>query len=248
MKSKNFPDALLDIIKKATEEELQINPRPVVAFDADGTLWRVDLGESFFQHQIKHCSLPNLPADPWAHYWNWKSAGDPRPAYLWLAQINAGQRLTTVRQWAHQSVQNQSPLPIFSEQRSLIEYFHQMGVQVFVVTASVKWAVEPGAALLGISSEQVLGVKTQVIDGFVTDKVDGVITYKAGKWDALLEATGGQKPFFCAGNTMGDFWLLDGATRTRMAVGSCDPDDELFKSEEPLRTEALVRRWAYYKL
>lgn len=251
MKSKNYSAEIWNEIDAALAtavlEAKKTGQAPVAAFDADGTLWDTDLGEAFFKYQIEKNLLPEafkacLPKDPWQHYRDWKKGGDPRPAYLWLAQINAGQNLQTVRGWAEAAVEASSPLPIFSDQKKLIEKFLQAGVEIYVVTASVGWAVEPGAKLLGIPAERVLGVQTRVENGIVTKDQAGEMTYREGKLRGLLAATGGRKPFFAAGNTMGDHALLS-AARVSLAVGAAQPGQELFSTEEHLRTEARVRGW-----
>jgi HAD superfamily phosphoserine phosphatase-like hydrolase len=247
MKYKNFPKEFWDLLSKSLDQELKSNSRPVAAFDADGTLWNTDLGEGFFKWQIENSNLPNLPSDPWKYYRDWKESGDPRAAYLWLAQINQGQKFSQVQSWAEQAVKDQHPLPIFPEQDKLIRFLMAKKVQVFIVTASVKWAVDPGAQKLGVSADHVLGIRTEIENDRVTDQQSGVITYREGKPAALLEVTGGRKPFFCCGNTMGDFALLESATRLRLAVGASKEGEELFQTEEQLRVEAKNRDWLIHK-
>lgn len=246
MKPKNFSPEIWGTIETATQLAIENESCPIAAFDADGTLWNTDLGEAFFRYQIANLNLPvlhKLPTDPWTYYRNWKSSGDPRPAYLWLAQINQGYSLTQVRKWAIENVKKMSPLPIFEPQRQLISYFLKMRVKVFVVTASVKWAVEPGANLLGIPQEQVLGVATKNSEGIISDAQDGFITYRQGKVDALLDHNSGQKPFFCCGNTTGDSNLLASASKLSLAVCSSQEGDELFQSERLLQEEAKKHGW-----
>ncbi len=247
MKYKNFPKEFWTQVSDALAQELKSNPHPVAAFDADGTLWDADLGESFFKWQIANSQLSNLPANPWKYYRDWKESGDPRPAYLWLAQINQGQSLKQVQDWAERAVQSAEPLPIFPEQKKLIRWLLDRNVEVYIITASVKWSVEPGANRLGLRFSSVLGVKTRVIDGLVTDEADGPMTYKEGKPQALVEATGGRKPFLACGNTMGDFALLQSSTRLSMAVGAATPGHELFETEEQLRGEGQTRGWFIHR-
>lgn len=247
MKYKNFPTEVWDQLSTALQEEHKVNPRPIAAFDADGTLWDTDLGESFFRWQIRHANLLNLPADPWKYYRDWKESGDPRPAYLWLAQINQGLPLERVQEWAEKAVQASEPLPIFPDQKKLIRWLLDQKVEVYIVTASVKWAVEPGANRLGLRYESVLGVQTRIIQGQISDEQEGAMTYREGKAQALLQATGGRAPFFASGNTMGDFALLKSATRLRMAVGAAPEGHELYETEEKLRTEARHHGWLLHQ-
>lgn len=247
MKYKKYSDEIWQKIRHALTEELRHNPNPVAAFDADGTLWDTDLGESFFQYQIQHKVLSGLPQDPWRHYRDWKESGDPRPAYLWLAQINAGHKLTEVQGWAEKAVQSKEPLPIFEEQKKLIELLLKSNVQVWIVTASVKWAVEPGALRLGLTHKNVIGIETQVENGLVTDIQAGSITYREGKPATLLEKTKGVRPFLCAGNSLGDFALLESATRIQLAVGAATREHELFSAEEKLREAAKQKNWIIHQ-
>lgn len=213
------------------------------AFDADGTLWDTDAGETFFDYQIEHCELPNMPGDPWKHYLDLKKI-DPPTAYAWLAQINKGQTLTQVRAWAKACFARRMPFPVFESQRRLIATLHELGYEIFIVTASVKWAVEPVASLVGVDFDHVLGITTEIADGVVTDKAVLPITWRQGKADALLRATGGIRPVICSGNTFGDIALLDTATHIQLAVSTQDARDTgLYHEEEKLREEATRRGW-----
>ncbi len=214
----------------------------VAAFDADGTLWDTDIGEAFFNYQIDHCKLSEMPADPWQHYLEMKKQ-DPPTAYMWLAQINAGKSLKQVRAWAAESVQRQL-VPVFSSQKRLVELLQERGFEVFIVTASVKWAVEPAAALVGVDFDHVLGITTEIKNGLVTPQPVLPITWRDGKAEVLLRATGGVRPLLCAGNTYGDIALLETATKLALAVSTqTETQSGLFVEEKKLREEAQRRGW-----
>jgi HAD superfamily phosphoserine phosphatase-like hydrolase len=249
VKHKSWSKQIWTKIEKTLEQELATSTsskRPIAAFDADGTLWDTDLGEAFFKYQIAKHVLPNLPENPWKYYRDWKESADPRPAYLWLAQINKSHKITEVRTWAEEAVRTNPPLPIFEDQKKLIELFLANKVEVYVITASVSWAVEPGAKRLGIAEENVIGVHTKVKNGVVTDEQEGIITYREGKIAALLEKTAGRAPFFASGNTMGDLALLESA-KLGLAVGAAQEGQELFATEEHLRQEAHARNWLVHR-
>jgi HAD superfamily phosphoserine phosphatase-like hydrolase len=240
---KKFPLLVFDKLKMA----LDTTPNPYAVFDADGTLWNTDLGETFFKYQIKNNLLDHLPADPWQHYREQKSKEDPRPAYLWLAQINSGHEIEKVKTWAENSVKEISPLPIYPEILDILEFFNVNKVKIYVVTASVKWAVEPGAKHLGIPENQVLGIATKIKNGVITKEQDGVITYRIGKADAILKATGGEKPIFACGNTLGDASLLEISSHVSLAVRSAQPGEELFLPEKKLLDMAIEKGWMNFK-
>ncbi len=247
MKYKAYSAEIWDRINTALDYVLAKDSEPIAAFDADGTLWDIDLGEAFFHYQIDR-RLVDLPIDPWDHYQNLKKKNnDPSEAYLWLAQINAGKKIEQVREWAEQAANLQHPLPLFNEQKKLIDLLKSKGVKIYVVTASVKWAIEPGAKLLGLNDESVIGIETELERGLVTNKQKGPITYQMGKVQALLEKTGGKKPFLTSGNTMGDFHLLNTATELALAVSAATQDDHLFKSENDLQKIALQKSWLTHR-
>lgn len=243
MNYKSFPNDFWIQIK-STISDLKNKGLPLIAaFDADGTLWDIDLGENFFQYQIDHKQIP-LPQDPWSHYLEMKKKNnDPRDAYAWLAQINKGVKLEDVQSWAQTAFDEIMPKPIFSEQKKLIELLLENSAQIYIVTASIKWAVEPGAKALGLTASQVIGVETKVVNGLITDEKISPITYRQGKVEALLKKTNNLKPFLCSGNTIGDYELLQSSTALRLAVSAASRDDKLFKAESELYEKAGEENW-----
>jgi len=238
-----FPPTLLSEIEARVNASLRRHRGPrIAAFDADGTLWDTDIGEAFFDYQIHNCHLPNMPADPWAHYHMLKEI-EPTRAYVWLAQINSGQTLHQVRDWAKQSVQRLSPVPVFESQKKVMQLLRALDFEIYVVTASIKWAVEPAAELFGIDFDHVLGITTEVSNGLVTSTPVHPITWRQGKADGLLKATGGVRPLFCSGNTFGDIALLELATSAALAVSTQVEQNGLFEEEEKLRSEAKKNNW-----
>ena len=243
MNYKSFPSEYWQQIEATIVALKSEKSELIAAFDADGTLWDTDLGENFFQYQIDNRHIP-LPPDPWNHYFEMKKiANDPRSAYVWLAQLNRGIQETELEKWAQQAFNKIVPKPIFAEQKKLIALFLKHSVRVYIVTASIKWAVVPGAIALGLTAEHVIGVETKVEGGSITDIPVLPITYRQGKVEALLLKTGNVKPFFCAGNTIGDLELLQSATHIRLAVSAAARDDKMFRSENELLTKAVENNW-----
>lgn len=235
-----FKEEFESLKKKLLNAKAQTPGPAFAAFDADGTLWDTDMGEAFFKYQIDECNL-DLPADPWKFYDESKEVDAPK-AYLWLAQINKGKSLKQVQAWAEEAFLKSTPFPFFQFQKDLISFLHDNDFKVYVVTASVKWAVEPGAKRLGISADHVLGVKTKIENGIVTDVQDGPITYRAGKADAILQTTQQVRPLLCAGNTPGDTQLLKLA-EIPIAIVSHKKGERIYESEQQLQVEAKKNNW-----
>lgn len=247
MNYKKYSQSTWDLIKQTIAAKKNGQQKLVAAFDADGTLWDCDLGENFFQYQIDHKQVP-LPENPFQHYLDLKKIdNDPRSAYVWLAQINKNVPLQTVRGWADQAFASIKPNPIFEEQRLLIQLLKENDVDVFIVTASIKWAVEPGARAFGLSNDNVIGVETEIQDGLISDRPVNPITYRAGKVEALKKHINGRIPFLASGNSIGDFELLDFSTEIKLVVSAAAMDDRLYKSEKELQTEALKKNWLVHR-
>lgn len=214
----------------------------IAAFDADGTLWDADAGETFFDWEIKNAGLKDLPADPWAHYNDLKKI-NPITAYVWLAQINAGHSLSQVRAWAKQCFDAQSQWPVFSSQVLLFDLLRTLNFEIFIVTASVKWAVEPVAELVGIDTDHVIGITTRIENDIVGTEAVHPVTWRQGKAEGLLAATGGVRPILACGNTYGDTALIETATHVQLAVSTQATPCGLFEEEQKLAVEAKERGW-----
>jgi phosphoserine phosphatase len=238
---KPFPkDKLAKLLQDL--EKFRPKGRAVAAFDADGTLWNTDLGEGLFSYEIDKKTVP-LPADPWQHYQDLKDKVSHPVAYLWLAQINKGVPIAKVREWANAAVKAMHPVPVFDEAIKIIEHLKKLEVEVYIVTASIKWAVEPGARLVGLTADDVIGIETEVVNGVVTEKQKGPITWRQGKVEGLLARTGGVPPYFAAGNTEGDLFLLESSTSQRLVMAAAPAGSENYPTEQTMLKTATDRGW-----
>ncbi len=245
MKHNPYPPELTQAVRQYIEETKKNFPqnRLIAAFDADGTLWPVDISENFFHYQIKNNLIQNLPQHPWDFYLDLKEH-NPISAYYWLAQICQGALLDQVRQWADEAIKQDPAFTVFKPQAELIKMLISYDVEVFIVTASVKWAVEAAASYLKINHSNVLGIETLITnDQKITIHPKTPPTYKSGKLNALLTHTESIKPFLCCGNTLGDYELLEGATQFKIAVQSAPPSDPLYQAEQSLFAIASEKKW-----
>lgn len=238
-----FGSELWETLEKQIDAITRAEKNPIAAFDIDGTIWDGDIAERFFEYQVLHRLLPNLPRDPWAHYYN-LVAEDEEKGFMWLAQTNAGFPVETVRKWAKEAfMANLHSMPFFEDQQKLITRLLQKNFNVYFISGSPLWAIEPIVEYLGGKTIHALGMSTRVENGIITAEPVFPLTWKAGKIEALLKATNGKNPNLAAGNTMGDFALINAATHIKLAVTSQPRQGRLITSEHQLQREATARQW-----
>jgi phosphoserine phosphatase len=242
---------MLTTVLKSVDLYLKNNRGPYfAAFDADGTLWSNDVGENFFHYQIKKCGLPALRIkDPWKHYQELKKQHPPT-AYLWLAQICEGYTLNEVLAWGKNTFE-ENPPQMFEFQRKLISELNDRQIKIFVVSASVEWAVKSALIHLGLNGLQAVGVKTKIVENKITTEQDGPVTWREGKRDALNLITNNWAPLLSCGNTLGDQHLLELSADVRLAVQSQDESSshkDLYADEQGLLSLAKERNWLHFDL
>ncbi len=246
MKNKMYPEPFWTDLKTTILKAKESSEGPhLAAFDADGTLWAEDVGEFFFEYQIQSNQL-DLPPNPKSYYSCLKAQGKAS-AFLWLAKINAGQREDQVRDWAEEAFLSFKNFSYFKAQKELVHFLKLQGFEVYIVTASIKWAVEPAARRYDIDEKHVLGVRTRIKNGKITDEPEGVVTFGEGKPKELLSQTGGVPPLLASGNTLADIPLLESATALQLAVRSQKEGQKLFATEEALFQESQKRGWRTFQ-
>ncbi len=243
----DYPTDMIETIKrKVHDAQDSSSSQPLIAaFDADGTLWNTDIGEFFFRFQIENKLVNDLPPNPFQVYEDKKSISPPN-GLAWLAQINAGHSLSDIQAWGRESFKSFQDIPIFPQQKKLIEWLHSQNIEVYIVTASCKWAAEPFAHLFNIPTENVLGIETETEpslekETLITNRVINPITWREGKVEKLKQVTG-QHPLLAVGNTLGDLPLLESA-KISIAVRANPKNHPLFTEEEKLHLEAKKRGW-----
>jgi phosphoserine phosphatase len=239
-----FFERLKGELKKIADS---VDQKPIAAFDGDGTLWDVDHGDSFLLHQIAKSALKNLPPEPWKHFKKLRRSHREQ-AYLWTVQINQGVTLEQLRNWSFDYFKSLSQFPFFQGQKDLICWLQELDFEIYIVTMSMTWAIEPLAEHLKINPENVLGFETQVNKGRISDSPIKDLPCDQHKPKTLLKSTGGIRPTFCCGNTMSDFELLRSATHLRFAISAQTESEENYQTERELQEKAKQLGWFTYRL
>jgi len=237
---RSYIDDLKSDINKALEDP---KTNKIAAFDADGTCWFSDVGRDFFEYQIQKKFFKG-PRLNWNDY-NQQEAVNITQGLLWLAQILQGFHVDEVRAFGREF--NQAMRPHFIDHQSeIVEFLRSQGVEVYIVTASVKWTIEAAAEEFGVKAENVIGVETEVKDGIITNVQKGHMTWADGKVKALMERTGGQRPFYVSGNTMSDVPMMHESTHIAKLIHSADNKHGIYQSELQALDEARKNKWRFF--
>ncbi|MHB1846463.1 MAG: HAD family hydrolase [Deltaproteobacteria bacterium] len=210
-----------------------LGPPGLAAFDADGTLWHGDVGEALLRRLIRERRLVDPPpGDVFAEYAR-RVESDPRDGFAFAARVLAGLPLALVRELSGRVFEEEFSRAFFPAVVGVFRALLGRGWDVFIVSASLCWSVEPGAKALGLAPDRVIGVAVELQEGRLTDRVLHVPTLE-GKPD-LLRARAGRDPDLAFGNSMLEGPLLASAG---VAVAVLPQG-----GETPLSREAARRGW-----
>lgn len=221
--------------------------RKVAVFDADGTLWRGDIGEEFLRHQLKEKQLLGVPKglrldELWITYWSAVQQGRAAEAYNWPAQWNAGVEESVLLKWARVFYDHHYKDKVFPQMAELVRLFKDLRFEVWVVSASMRWIVQVGAESLGISCNHVIGASVQVIGGKLTSELAHPVPYRDQK-AVLIEKYIQVDPLFAAGNTYWDRELIATSKDLKLAVWSEKQGEINYGSEQELQKLAMAQNW-----
>ncbi|HZX64455.1 MAG TPA: haloacid dehalogenase-like hydrolase [Myxococcales bacterium] len=227
-----LPAALVEAVRGC-------DPGGIAAFDADGTLWREDVGEAFLRHlvSIGWVKLPD-GRDPYAEYER-RVGEDRRSGYVFAAQLQAGLRVDDVQGEAERFAREWVPprlIPQVNELRALCD---RQRLKTVIVSASPLPIVLAAAKALRIPSSHCTGIEVEVTGGRFTDKAIEPVTYAAGKV-AALERRGWSLPTIaCGDSAQGDAALLSAA---RIGVVVAPRSGSPFSAMAPERGWFVVER------
>jgi phosphoserine phosphatase len=207
-------------------------PGAVAAFDADGTLWREDVGEAFLRHLVSR-GLIRLPdgSDPYAAYERAVDR-DRASGYAFAAQLQSGLQLEAVEAEAQRFAAAWVPPRLVRDARALRELCAAAGLIPMVVSASPLPIVLAAAPLAGFPGERCRGIEVTVDQGRLTSEVIRPITYAEGKIAAATSL--GRLALACGDSLSGDLAMLEAA---RLAVVVAPAGGS------PLSAQARARGW-----
>lgn len=227
-------------------DQIKASPKQnkIAVFDLDGTIWNSDVGEAFFDFQVRNklaSPLQNFP-DPWDYYKKLELS-NVVGAYGWLAQINKGYLESDLRKIASEFHSKHFSGKIHPAVRDLIHELRSANIEVWICTASIRWAVEPILPELCVLPENLIAVEV-VVDpkGILTDIIVPPLPYGQGK-KVALETLLKEPPVLVVGNSRGDLDMLGLATEMSLVVGFEPRRKEISESEDYLREYATKKGW-----
>ena len=145
-------------------------PGALAVFDADGTLWRDDVGEAFLRHLVS-LGWVRLPdgSDPYEAYERAVDR-DKASGYAYAAQLQAGLPAARVAAEAEQFARGWIPSRIVSDTKGLRDLCEAAGLTPFVVSASALPIVLAAAPLAGFQRDRCRGIEVRIRDGKFTTR------------------------------------------------------------------------------
>jgi phosphoserine phosphatase len=126
------------------------------------------------------------------------------------------------------------------ESVDLIHALLERRFDVWGVSGSNKWSVEPVFSRFGIPEERVIGIELEVRDGLLTEQTSGPIPIRAGKIDALRFRTE-RIPLLAASDSKNDIPLLLYSAGLRIRINSRKRDTgDFFRSGGIVRDESWI--------
>ncbi|MBE2254240.1 MAG: haloacid dehalogenase-like hydrolase [Myxococcus sp.] len=205
-------------IRSAVEPFLESDAPRTAVFDADGTLWRGDVGEDLLRYLGANRLLPQAPEGAYARY-EALNAESPVDSYGYAVEVMAGLREAELSRTCAAFFADRYLGRVFPFVRPLFEALRRADVTVWICSASPRWIVEAGGQALGVSPEQVIGVDAEVEAGVLTSRLRRPITAGPGKVQWLERR--GVAVGLAAGNGELDLDMLQ-AARHRLVVAPPD--------------------------
>ncbi|MBI2264887.1 MAG: haloacid dehalogenase-like hydrolase [Armatimonadetes bacterium] len=217
--------------------------KPIAVFDADGTLWRNDVGEGFARWLIENGKLKGDSGDGDIYkQYEELVARDPGEGFAFLVTAMRGIAETDLTQWAKEYFSSFEQ-NVFPKQKELVHRLREAGVDVWIVSASNRWIVEAGASRFGISPDHVIGLQTEVQDGILTDKIIPPIIHGPGKVEAIRKWIG-DRVDFVSGNSLSDYDMLSFSSGLSLVINPRNEGpEEQNLTQLAKKHDWVIQRW-----
>lgn len=225
----------------------------IAAFDADGTIWNVDVADLLWSRLLSKRALHERAGAPLARAV--RSTGlepeqDPYRDFGTLDRLYrdgrcseetivramlqglAGLSEEEVRGHASEAVAGSAPLRHSASGRpaKMLADLRGLGYRVIIVSSSPRWAVEAALEPLGFDPSDLIAGQVAVVGGRLTDGIIEPLPHGQGKIQALLRHFN-TVPRIAVGNGLGDLAMLEAASHLKLLV---NPSDDLLRACEDI--------------
>ena len=214
---------------------------PLAVFDADGTIWADDIGETHL-HVLSDGGLvsPSKGHETLLHEYAHRCAEDVHDAYAWGARILAGMDEGLLIESAKEAWARHKPR-LLPPMASIVRALIAAEVDVWVVSASNRWIIEAAVAELGVPAQRVIAVDLEREGGSLSNRVVEPMPNGEGKVGAI-DARIGRRPTIAFGNSVHDVPMLKSATLGVCVLATGPLEPQLKPELESIRAE---QRWFY---
>jgi phosphoserine phosphatase len=161
----------------------------VAAFDCDGTLWSGDLGERFFDWELRQGDVVPLDLDrPMRDRYAAYKRGEVEETAMCGEMVTMHRGISEERllSAAARFFDQFFVQQIFPEMRELVRRLHETGCDVWAVSSSNEWVIRAGMKYFAIPESHILAAKVELDRGIATDRLIRVPS-GSGKPEALRE-------------------------------------------------------------
>lgn len=200
MTTSRSPSTFIDSI-------LQLRPTLAV-FDCDGTLWSGDVGERFFDWELRNAIFADQTVARmrlrYADYKAGKVTEDDMCGEM--VTLHKGMREEEVMRLSAEFFDTSFARQIFPEMQQLVRELQKITCDVWAVSSTNEWTIRAAMKHFGIPPEKILAALSKVQDGIISDELVRVPS-GVGKPKAILEVIG-RPPDVAFGNSRWDADML----------------------------------------
>ena len=186
---------------------LQLRPTLAV-FDCDGTLWSGDIGERFFDWELRNGIFADQTVarmrSRYADYKAGKVSEDDMCGEM--VTLHKGMREEEVVRLSAEFFEANFSRQIFPEMQQLVRELQNAACDVWAVSSTNEWTIRAAMKHFGIPPERILAAVSRVQDGIISDELVRVPS-GVGKPKAIL-GTIGRPPDVAFGNSRWDADML----------------------------------------
>jgi phosphatidylglycerophosphatase C len=233
------PTVEVEELKDRVASLLKGDDERIIAFDADGTLWRDDVGTLTFDHALRERELSDeaLPAlvGVLREHGDESRVSDANEAAeainrLFLRGKIHEKEMAELQVWAYaghteRSVRSLAADALVRGERTamrhlgieeLLKLGRDLGAAIWIVSASPRWVVEEAVQHLGVDRAQVIGGEAALGDGKLRAELASPLPYGPEKLHALRRQRPTGRLVAAFGDSSFDLDLLRAA---ELAVG-----------------------------